>query len=881
MERATPIRRQYLRIKSRISRDYPQAIVFFRLGDFYETFDEDAQLVARELQITLTSREMGKGQRVPLAGIPYHALDSYLGKLVHRGYKVAIVEQLTDPKASPGLVQREVVRVVTPGTVVEPHLLESRANNHLVAILLGPAQGSSRGPRSPQTSAEAGLAVADITTGEFAVTQLPFDALPAELQRLAPAEALLPKGGPALAGVEAMTTEVDPAWFETERARRALLEHLQVASLEGFGCEGLPLAIGAAGALVLYLEQAQREALARLTSLSTYSTSDFMVLDAATRRNLELFTAGRGGAGAHSLLSVLDLTLTAMGGRLLRRWLGQPLLQVEPLERRLDAVEAFFVSALRRGRARELLKGMPDLERLTNRVRAGLVGPRELLALRRGLERLPDLRTCVEEAGAPVVWLADALRPAPEAAGLIAQALADEPPAALADGSVIRPGYSAELDGLRDLASNARRYLAELERRERERTGIKSLKVGYNQVFGYYLEVSSPNLRLVPSDYIRKQTLVNGERFYTPELKEYEGRILHAQERLEELEAQLFRELCQRVAQHADSLRAAAAAVAQTDVFTGLAEAASRYDYVRPVLDQGDTLAIIAGRHPVVERALADPFVPNDCCLSNREAQVVVLTGPNMAGKSTYLRQVALIVLMAQIGSFVPAQAARVGLVDRIFTRVGAQDDLAAGQSTFMVEMLETANILNHATPRSLLILDEIGRGTSTYDGLAIARAVLEFIHSHPRLGAKTLFATHYQELTALAQVLPRVRNFNLAVTEEGGRVVFLRQIVPGGADKSYGIHVAQLAGLPRPVVRRAQEVLAELEGTAAREGIPPTRARAARQAAGEALAAQLPLLAEPSPVEQALAQLDLDGLTPLEALTALYELKGKLDARP
>ncbi|MBI3953067.1 MAG: DNA mismatch repair protein MutS [Chloroflexi bacterium] len=876
MEPVTPIRRQYLRIKSRVGRDYPQAIVLFRLGDFYESFDEDAKLVARELEITLTSREMGKGQRVPMAGIPYHALDNYLGKLIHRGYKVAIVEQLSDPKASVGLVERDVVRVVTPGTVVEPHLLDSKANNNLVAVLAGAQPVSPGGSRRPPANGEAGLAVADITTGEFAVAQLPLDALAAELQRLAPAEVLLPRGHDISAGTGVAVTEVDGGWFEPEAARRALLEHLEVASLEGCGCEGLPLAIGAAGALVRYLEQTQREALARLPRLATYSTSEFMVLDAATRRNLELFEAGRYGAGGHSLLSVLDLTLTAMGGRLLRRWLGQPLLKLEPLNRRLDAVGAFFASAIRRGRARELLKGMPDLERLTNRVRASPAGPRELLSLRRGLERLPELRACVEEAGGAVTWLAAALSPAPDVVSLIAQALADDPSSAPGDGNVIRAGHSAELDGLRDLASNARRYLAELERRERERTGIKGLKVGYNQVFGYYLEVSTANLGLVPPDYIRKQTLSNAERFYTPELKEYEGRVLHAQEDLQRLETQLFRELCQEVGRHADLLLATAGAVAQADVFAALAEAASRYGYVRPALDEGGSIEVAAGRHPVVERALDEPFVPNDCRLDSRDAQVVVLTGPNMAGKSTYLRQVALIVLLAQIGSFVPAGSARLGLVDRIFTRVGAQDDLAAGQSTFMVEMLETAYILNHATPRSLLILDEIGRGTSTYDGLAIARAVIEFIHNHPRLGAKTLFATHYQELTELARVLPRVRNSNVAVTEEGGRVVFLRKIIPGGADKSYGIHVAQLAGLPRPVIRRAQEALAELEGAAARDGQAAQRASArGRRAAPPA--AQLPLLAEPSPVEQALAQLDLDGLTPLEALTVLYELKGKL----
>jgi DNA mismatch repair protein MutS len=664
-------------------------------------------------------------------------------------------------------------------------------------------------------------------------------------------------------------TPYEPWRFNLDTAQRALLEHFGVATLDGFGLAGMPLAVEAAGAIVQYLGETQRAALSQLTQLASYSTSQFMVLDAYTRRNLEIFETTRSRSVKGSLLGVLDLTQTAMGGRLLRRWLGQPLLDLTQLTTRQETIQAFYNNTPLRTEVIALLRQVGDLERLANRAGQRIATPRDLVALRHTLAVVPRLQKAIADCRLPIAdWQIENL---PEVAALIAQAIVDDPPATLADGGVIRPGFSAELDGLHAASKNAKQWIAGLERQERTRTGIKNLKVGYNKVFGYYIEVTSSNLAQVPTDYIRKQTLVGAERFITPDLKEYESLVLNAQERIVELETQVFRQVLDQVAAATPRLLATARALAELDVFAALAEVAIRHSYVRPTLDNSEEIRIQAGRHPVVETALTDePFVPNDTFLSTQDAQLIVLTGPNMAGKSTYLRQVALIVLMAQIGSFVPAEKATIGLVDRIFTRVGAQDDIATGQSTFMVEMVETANILHHATRRSLIVLDEIGRGTSTYDGLAIARAVVEFIHNHPRLGAKTLFATHYHELTELAKVLPRVRNFNVAVAEEGDRVVFLRRIVPGGADRSYGIHVAQLAGLPRSVIHRAEEVLENLEKDEKGRG----RRERLRQ---EMAAAQLAMFpSAPHPVVEDLQKLDVDSLSPLEALTKLYELQEK-----
>ena len=848
----TPIRQQYLRIK----RQYPQAIVLFRLGDFYETFDEDAKITSRELEIVLTSREMGKGHRVPLAGIPYHALDNYLARLINRGYKVAICEQVTKPGENKGLVERDVVRVVTPGTVVEPGLLDSKANNYLLSLV--PGEG------------EVGMAYVDITTSEFATTQLPLERAVSELERLKPTEIITADSSELSAfNIAVPVTRLDDYHFEPEFAGQSLLDHFGVATLDGYGCASLPLAVGAAGGVIHYIRETQKAVLGQLTRLNTYSAENFMALDEQTQRNLELFRGGRSGTATGSLLSVIDLTKTAMGGRLLKRWLSQPLLDITELKRRQDAIAWLVANTMPRSEVISRLGEVADLERLINRVRSNMATPRELISLKHGLEAIPRLTALLDTK--VLAWLKDELKPRPDVVDLISDALVESPPSSLDEGGVIKPGFDEELDKLRLVTKNARQYLANLERDEREQTGIKSLKVGYNRVFGYYIEVSKPNLPQVPPHYIRKQTLVGGERFFTPELKEYESMILNAQERMSQLEASIFQRVCRQVATVSERILAVAQALASLDVFSSLAEVAVRHNYVRPELNNDNRIVISQGRHPVVERNPDISFVPNDAYLSNDDTQLIVLTGPNMSGKSTYLRQVALIVLLAQTGSFVPAGSATIGLVDRVFTRIGAGEDIAAGQSTFMVEMVETANILNNATPRSLIILDEIGRGTSTYDGLAIARAVVEYIHNYSKLGAKTLFATHYHELIEMAGFLPRVKNFNVSVVEERGKVIFLYKIVPGGVDRSYGIHVAQLAGLPKSVVQRAQAVLAELEDSTKAPAKRPARSRRR-----EAVSQQLPLFAPKSPLFEELGKLDIDALSPLEAINKLYELQKK-----
>lgn len=876
----TPIRRQYLDIKRR----YPQAIVFFRLGDFYETFDDDAKVVARELEIVLTSKPMGHGERVPLAGVPYHAVEGHLARLITKGYKVALCEQMSDPATTKGIVERQVVRVITPGTVVESNLLDERANNYIVA--LAPQAARRGGNHASQWAGDVpiGIAYADVSTGEFVAGEVTVAAIAGELARLRPAELLVPEHLETPdASIDLrdrmVTTPLPTDWFVVDVAEAALREHFGIASSEAFGV-GSECAVAAAGALLQYLRENQRSSLAHIARVQVLRTDGFMTLDAATRRNLDLYAGGRQSSREHSLLGVLDCTRTAMGARLLGRRIGQPLLDRTALEARLDQVGFFCESAVRRGKAQESLSDMPDLERLIGRTVQGVVQPRELVALRRGLELAPALRSVAngDNARDALQDMASRLRPCDEVVAAIAHAIADEPGVTLEHGDVVRPGYSQELDSLRAIARDTKRFVAELEAAERERTGIKSLRIGHNKVFGYYLEVTKANLEAIPSNYERRQTLVGAERFVTPQLKEYETRILSARERCDEIEAQVYQQVCAQVVEASGLVLALAAAIAELDVAVGLADAASRYNYVRPCLDGGDAMAITEGRHPVVERALAAAtpttatgatFVPNDTTLS-ADAQIVLITGPNMAGKSTYLRQVALIALMAQVGSFVPAASARLSLVDRIFTRVGAQDDLASGQSTFMVEMLEAANILHNATPRSLVILDEIGRGTSTYDGMAIARAMVEYLHNKPEVAAKTLFATHYHELVELAQALPRVRNENVAVADDGGRIVFLHKIVPGGADKSYGVHVAELAGLPKPVVQRARELLIELE----RNG-PTSQPSVQRR---REVAAQLSMLPERSALVDELAALDVDSLSPLEALQKLYEIKERAD---
>ncbi|MEW5985296.1 MAG: DNA mismatch repair protein MutS [Chloroflexota bacterium] len=861
MTTLTPLRQQYLDIK----RQYPDAIVFFRLGDFYETFDADAEITSKALDLVLTSRPTGKDQRVPMAGVPHHAAENYIGRLISKGFKVALVEQLGEDTVN-GLMPREVTRVFTAGTVIEPGMLDAGRNNYLAAVVLD-------GER-------AGLAYADVTTGAFATTQLAGRrALVEELARLSPAELLLPDGeyqlsvdsgqpsGPnyplPIANNQFPISRYPNYCFEEGYARQTLLKHFGVQTLIGFGCEGKPLAIRAAGAILAYLQETQKGAVAQMQRLATYNVEGHMALDAATRRNLEL-TEALSGEREGSLLGVLDKTVTPMGARLLRERVTRPLLDIHELNRRLDQVETFFQDGLLRASVRAALKGIPDLERLTNRVVSGRAVPRDLENIGRALAAIPPLQSLVANLPALAALSAE-LDPCPETAALIADAITPDAPANLNKPGVIRPGFSVELDGVVNASANARQWVDSLEPRERARTGINSLKVSFNKVFGYYIEVTHANTKYVPADYIRKQTLTNAERYITPELKEYETIILNAEERILEIERRVFTEVCQRVSLAAERLLATAQALAQLDVAAALAEVAANNDYTRPVLTSDNELHITAGRHPVIERSLTlERFVPNDTHLDS-QSRIHVITGPNMSGKSTALRQVALIVLMAQTGSFVPAAEARIGLADRIFTRIGAHDELHAGRSTFMVEMVETAEILHHASGRSLLILDEIGRGTSTYDGLSIAWAIVEYLHNHPRLKPRTLFATHYHELVGLADLLPLVANYNVAVAEEGDHVVFLHRIVPGGADRSYGIHVAQLAGLPRDVINRANEILKNLERQAPTTAVQPSHLGRPQQIA---------LFPESSPVLDELAKLDVTTMTPLEAINKLYEWK-------
>ncbi len=851
-DEATPIRRQYLDLKRR----YADCILFFRLGDFYETFDADAELVARELDVVLTSRPVGKDQRVPMAGVPHHAAEGYVARLLERGYRVAIAEQLGS-EAVNGLVPREVRRVMTPGTVLEDALLEGGRASYLAATL--------------STGDGAGLAYCDITTGEFAAAQLSGDAeLERELSRIQPREIVTPasddirQASPRRNESAGAPVTPFPAYrFELAHAQQTLLDQFRVATLQGFGLEDKPLALRAAGAVVAYLRETQPGALKQLTALRAYSTGQFMGLDTATRRNLELLESGRAarpGKQPATLLGILDKTRTAMGARLLRAWISQPLLDRAAIEARLARVDVFFEDALARAQVREALKNLPDLERLSARAVNGIASPKDLLNIGAACRQLLAL-PAPEDAR-----LADADPRASAAAlnavaTLIASALRDDPD----DEGFIKPGYSPELDEVHLSARDAKTWVANLERAERERSGIKSLKVGYNKVFGYYIEVTHSNAQSVPDDYIRKQTLTNAERYITPQLKEYETLILNADDRVADIERRLLIELNQAVAAHAPALQDAAHRAARVDVAAALAETAARANYTRPQFHDGG-IEIRGGRHAVIEQLLSDaPFTPNDTRI-DADARILVITGPNMSGKSSYMRQVALIVLMAQMGSYVPAERALLPIVDRVFTRIGAQDELTAGQSTFMVEMVETAGILNNCTARSLVILDEIGRGTSTYDGLAIAWAVIEYLHNHPERRAMTLFATHYHELIQLAGTLPHVRNYNVAVSDEGGQVVFLHRVVEGGADRSYGIHVAQLAGLPKAALQRAQAVLAELE---AQRPAEPARSRPAEDAPG-----QLSMFAEASPALERLEEIDPNALSPLEALTVLFELK-------
>ena len=892
----TPARKQYLQIKSQ----YPDAILMYQVGDFYETFDEDAITTARELQIVLTNRAYGD-ERVPLAGIPLHALENYVGKLIRRGYKVAVCDQVGE--VGKGIVDRAVTRILTAGTLSEPNLLPARQNNYLVAIASGRTQ--------------TGLAAVDVSTGEFIVTWFAPDELPvaldAELQRMAPVECLLIEGGRQEAyqfpSKTITITHCPPYFFQQETAQSRLCRHFGVQSLEAYGCAQAPQAISAAGAIVAYLEKMNTALLSLLTALRSYRTTNYMVLDAHTQRNLELLQGSRSGTLPGSLLSVLDRTITAMGARQMRRTITQPLLDLSQLDARLASVEELYESPALRSRLAINLQSLGDMERIAGRVRYGSAVRNEVIGLRDYLEVIPTLRSLLASCEASLLQeLVEELDACPQVADLVDRALmrAGEEDEEGDDGRMIRPGFHEELDQLFASIRDSRRWMVSLEGRERQRTGIKSLKVGFNKVFGYYIEISRANAKLAPSDYMRKQTLVNAERFITPELKEHEARILSAVERIEEMERSLYADLLRQLSVFYPQLMATAKAVATVDVLLSLAEVAAHQRYVRPRLEHGHGLEIVGGRHPVVEYALdGDVFIPNDTALEAEEgARILLLTGPNMAGKSTYLRQVALITLLAQIGSFVPARSAQIGIVDRIFTRVGAEDDIASGKSTFMVEMEETATILHLATQHSLIILDEIGRGTSTYDGLAIARAVVE--HLHNETGARTLFATHYHELAAMADELSHLRVCTMAISDdEQGGIVFLHRVTPGYIGRSYGVHVAKLAGMPPGIVRRAETVLTQLEqgqgstqNIFARMGeectidqyaVRPHRGDGALVAEqhgryewqSEEARQVVAALEQANGAEPDFATIDVCAITPLDALNLLFVLQKKRSKLP
>lgn len=860
-----------------MKRIHKDEILFFRLGDFYEMFFDDAKTAARVLHLTLTARAGGNNQKIPMAGIPFHAADNYISKLVKNGFSIAICEQTEDPATAKGLVKREISRVITPGTVLSASMLEEKANNYLAALV-----------HSPQAL---GMAIVDVTTGEFKACELHgperFSTASNELSKFNPSEILMPMTQPTDEPWAQMLKSANGAkrshmedWkFSADEGKEVLQEHFQVKSLDGFGLSGQDQAVRAAGAILQYLKETTHSVLSHLVTLSTFQVGEGMVLDATTQRNLEIIKPMRDDGKEGTLLSVLDETVTSMGGRLLRQWLVTPLTSVSQVKRRQDAVEELLARKDDRDVLRDLFREVSDLERLSGRIGCGTANARDMVALRTTLGLLPKIHRLLSGFKAQAikerveVW--DNLK---EVHQLLDKAIHDEPPLALKEGGLIKAGYNKDLDTLKSASLEGKSWIAQLEEKEKARTGIGSLKVRYTSVFGYYIEVSKANLDKVPHDYHRKQTLVNAERFITPELKEMEGKVLGAQDKADRMEYELFEGIRTQVAKELSRLQRVARTIAELDVFSCMAAVADRGRYVRPEVDDTTELSIVDGRHPVLDRILSsDQFVPNDSHLGVDGVEIVVLTGPNMAGKSTYIRQVALLALMAQVGFYVPAKSMKAGIVDRVFSRVGASDALTQGQSTFMVEMVETANILNHATSKSLLILDEVGRGTSTFDGVSIAWAVVEYIAQ--KLKARTLFATHYHELTRLSGTFPNVKNFNIAVREWNEQILFLRKIVEGGTDKSYGIQVARLAGVPKEVVARAKKILAGLETgtflgkTVEAQPIPQPEA-------DEPALPQLSFFGTGAthPILEELKGLDVDDLTPRDALNLLGEWKKKIE---
>ena len=860
----TPLMEQYLSIKAK----HKDSVLFFRMGDFYEMFLDDAKIASKVLGITLTSRAHGKAADVPLAGFPHHAVEPYLSKMIKAGYRVAICEQIEDPKQAKGLVKRDVTEIVTPGTAVTDDLLETKRNNYLVSIYLDGNQ--------------CGLAMVDVSTGEFKISEISKREISERVDSIAPAEIIISESHFSILQQhlsnlnDILVTRRDDWTFNYDFAQETLTEHFGTLSLKGFGVAHLVKGISAAGAIIAYLKENQKEKLVHINRLSLADDSDYMIIDSTTRRNLELLHSMNLMGKKGTLLSVIDQTLTPMGGRLLVSWMLFPLVNLNKIIQRHDSVEAFMNDLELRKNIREVLRKSGDLERLIAKFATGRANARDANAILHSLRVVKNVKDLLApHKQGLLAEIKEGLNPIEQLAERIETSIVDEPPLSITDGGVIRRGYNEDLDKLRDIAYSGKDWIARLQKKERETTGISSLKVNFNKVFGYYIEVTKPHLAKVPEHYIRKQTLVNAERYIIQELKEYEEKVLGAEEKMASLEYELFSELRLFILNFTRELQKNAQLIAQVDCLAGLSQVAVDNDYFRPEMNESDALDITDGRHPVVEKLLpaGEQFVVNDTKIDNKEEQILIITGPNMAGKSTYLRQVGLIVILAQMGSFVPAKTAKIGLVDRVFTRVGASDNLAAGESTFLTEMNETANILNNATQKSLIILDEIGRGTSTFDGLSIAWSVTEYLHNTPRLAAKTIFATHYHELTELELVLQRVRNYNVVVKEWGDHIVFLRKIVKGGCDHSYGIQVAKLAGLPLPVIERAKEILKNLENEALDSRDTPKLAQ--HHEHKKAVVDQMSLFAQmEKSIRHELDKINPDELTPLEALNKLDQLK-------
>ncbi|MHB8336945.1 MAG: DNA mismatch repair protein MutS [Ignavibacteriaceae bacterium] len=863
----TPLMSQYSKIKAA----HPDTILLFRMGDFFETFEEDAKIASKVLGITLTKRANGAAGEVPLAGFPHHALDAYLPKLVRAGYRVAVCEQMENPKFAKGIVKREVIEIITPGVAFSDKLLDHKKNNYLLSIYV--------------KDNIAGISFCDISTGEFYSFEIPSDNISQQIESISPSEILIQKKDKdwLTAAIQKINpsirvTKVDDWIFNYEYAKELLVMQFKTVNLKGFGIDNLVSGITAAGAVLSYLQETQKQNLSHLNKISEYNPSDYMSLDYSTKRNLEITFSMNDGAREGSLISFLDKTETAMGGRLLKKWISTPLRRLEQIQKRQDSIEELFQNKSLRKNLLTELKEIGDLERLISKICTGRANPREVVSLKYSLMKLPVIKEKLSNVTVnTLLQIKDNLSPLENLVLKIHNSIVDSPPLSLNDGGIIKNGFSAELDELRNISLHGKDWIANLQKSERERTGISSLKVSYNRVFGYYIEISHANKDKVPADYLRKQTLVNSERFITPDLKDYEDKILNAEEKIYELESQLFNEVRLLIAHEAEAIQQNAKMIGMLDCFLSFAECAEDYNYVKPIISEDNEIEIVDGRHPVVERILppGEKYTSNNCILDGDKNQIIILTGPNMAGKSVYLRQIGLIVLLAQIGSFIPAKNAKIGLVDRIFTRVGASDNISAGESTFLVEMQEAANILNNATSKSLILLDEIGRGTSTFDGISIAWAITEFLHENPKVRAKTLFATHYHELNEMAEIFPRIKNYKVEVREIEDKVIFLHKVSQGGADHSYGIQVAQMAGLPLFVTNRAKEILQNLES---KELTPYEIKKEKLKKIKDENDSQISMFEfRDDKIRKEIDDIQLNNLTPIEALNMLNDLKKKV----